>query len=69
MTYQQQKTSALTYLGHLQGAAAQLEELLKNAKSIRHEGYGTPYWLEAIRRANDNLGRALAEASRNASVT
>jgi hypothetical protein len=37
VNYQQQKTTALTYLGHLQGTAAQLQELLKNAKSIRHE--------------------------------
>jgi hypothetical protein len=69
MNYEQQKSSALTHLVHLQGATAQLQELLKNAKSIRHEGCGTPCWLDAIRRATDNLGHALAEASRNASVT
>jgi hypothetical protein len=69
MSYEQQKTSALTHLAHLHAGTAQLQELLTNAKSIRHEGYGTPYWVDAIRKATDYIGQALAEASRKASVT
>jgi hypothetical protein len=69
MNYQQAKSSALTHLGHLQTTAQQLRDLLASAKQIRHEGYGEPEWYDALRKATDNLGRALAAASRNASVT
>jgi hypothetical protein len=67
-TYEQTKANALTHLGHIQAGTHQLQEILKNAKRIRHEGYGVPEWAYALQRAVDELGRAVAHASRNAEV-
>ena len=68
MTYEESKVAALTRLGHLQAGAQQLQEILTNATRLRHEGYGVPEWAFALQRACDELGRAVANASRHAEV-
>ena len=61
-----QRTRALYTLGLIEQACQQYRELLTNAQNIRHEAWGTPYWWDRLRSAQEDIGRSLQAASNNA---